>query len=165
MHSIISYKSLPSLLLSADPDAVFHPFARRAALMRLRSIITVTFGHIGLEYRVAILSALLNSMRSSKCANYYEIILESFGVPVFKIRNLAHSLQPVEDRAVYVIHLNELVKQLSSERREEACWECGVVIGFCVLIGACFAIWLFGCLGHTQQSPVPLSPLLSFYNH
>ncbi len=164
MHSIISYKSLPSLLLSSEPNSAFHPFARRAALVRLRFLVTDIFGHIGLEYRLAILSALLQVMKTPKCAQYYEIILESFGVPVFKLRNLAQSLQPPEERTFCVIHLNELVKKLTAENKEEACWECGIVIGFTVLLGAIAAIWVFGCLGVAQQPTAP-SPFLSLYNH
>jgi hypothetical protein len=89
----------------------------------------------------------------------YEVILESFGVPLFRIRNLNHTLQDPVDRMVYVIHLEDTLHTWRVHKEESVCWEAWIAIGIAGIVGITLAFLVNASLP-TPNSTLPTLPTI-----
>jgi hypothetical protein len=91
----------------------------------------------------------------------YMIVLESFGKPLFVVRNLGCTLQDPADRGVYVIHLEDALYVWRIAHKERTThWEAIAFVGIVGLVGVALS-WFNGTLCAPNIRP---HALLSFYS-
>jgi hypothetical protein len=143
---MIPYTSYPS----SETNAVFHPALWQAACHRIRPQLFKVFGTSAENHKFLHL-LLTGVLKHPRTHESYEIVLESFGVPLFRIRNLAHTLQDPVDRMVYVIHLEESLHAWRIIRDDSVCWEAWVAMGVACLVGIGMAFFLKSAI----PTPIP----------
>jgi hypothetical protein len=155
--SYIPYISYPK----TDADAAFHPAMQQAAFRRLQSAVFRNFLGVSMERHKFLQRLLDGVLRHEKTATAYEVVLESFGIPLFRLRNLAHTLQDPLDRMVYIIHLEDsLHAWLQFKQDTSMCWEFGAAAGLVIVLGICMTMFLKGILPtHPIPSPLHYYPL------
>jgi hypothetical protein len=122
--------------LIKEPVACFHPLFAKAAYNRICRELSREFHDITNEKLYFLQRMMDGILRNKHGQQAYLIVLESFGKPLFAIRNLAHTLQDPVERGVYVIHLEDALHVWRQKREEGGtCWEALVFVGIVGLIG------------------------------
>lgn len=151
--SYIPYTSLAPCY-AKDAHAAFHPMMAAAAYRRIRRTLYATFEGQPAD-KLHFLQCILHGVLTHRRARHaYYIVLESFGKPLFVVRNLAQTLEEVENRHVYMVHLEDAL--CVWRKREQGWWEWVALAG------------LVGVLGYVaMRYPVPtLRPhaLMGFFS-
>lgn len=133
--SYISYTSLNPSYAVKEPVAGFHPMFNIAAHKRIRQLLFKEFHGLKPECLHFLTHMVGGVLRNTNGKRAYLIVLESFGKPLFVIRNIAHTLQDPVDRGVYIVHLEEALHMWhEKDRQEDTCWESFVLVGIACIV-------------------------------
>lgn len=135
------------------PEALgaYHSAMCPAAYKRLRSVIVERFYRTQKDNLHFLLCMMHGVLHNKHAAKAYAIVFESFGVPLFVLRNLSHTLQDLEDRMVYVIHLEDALTVWNTRHAEETMWETIALVSAIGIIAAGIA---WGIVNMIPSSPV-----------
>jgi hypothetical protein len=144
-----------------EPSACFHPLFADAAYKRICHTLAAEFPDISDE-KLYFLQRMMDGILKNKHGQQaHMIVLESFGKPLFILRNLAHTLQDPADRTVYVIHLEDALHIWRIAQKERTTnWEAVAFVGIVGLVGVALS-WFNGTLCTPNIRP---HALMSFYS-
>ncbi len=167
--SYIPYTSIDAKYLAKEPVTSFHPLFVKAAHTRISRMLFKEFKDIG-GTKLHFLQRMMNGILSNKYGQQaYLIVLESFGKPLFVVRNVAHTLQDPWARGVYVIRLEDALHIWRRTREEEGgviCWEALVLVGIAGLIGFSLSSLIRGTVPPNTSWMANIRPhaLMSFFS-
>ncbi len=161
MTSYIPYMQLTSSLASRPADIAFHPAFWEGAMHRLARTIHADFRDIPAGKQLFLIRLVRGLANHKRAFRAYSILVESFGQPLYHIRNLAKTQQNPDERMVYVMHLDDLYEQW--RKREESCWSAADCLCLTTLVGALLGIVLAAFTQHTTQVGIRPHPFLNMY--
>lgn len=134
--SYVPYTSLGDKYIAKEAITSYHPLLSHSAVGRIRRILSLEFQDIPLMKMYFLHRMMDGVLRNKHGKKAYLIVLESFGKPLFVVRNLAHTLQDPADRGVYIIHLEDALHIWhNSKESKHSWWETVLLVGMLGILG------------------------------
>lgn len=117
------------------PITGFHRCMLEAGVRRVERLVAQKFPRHRKFLQLICRSAMINHGREA-----HTILLESFGHPVFALQNLSYTFQPLEERKVYIVYIEQAFADWNLRKSEDSFWPTLIVGGVCsVALGLMFA--------------------------